>query len=44
MEECKRRIAELEEMLERATNGSAQNARTKIGQMSSEVVDSNPYR
>nr|CAG4644841.1 EOG090X07G2 [Leptodora kindtii] len=43
MEECKRRIAELEEMLERATNGSAQNARTKIGQMSSEVVDSNPY-
>ena len=47
MEELKKRIAELEEELkvERSKNATLQqNVRQKISEMSSEVVDSNPYR
>lgn len=45
MEELKKRITELEEELrkEKSKNEMAA-ARPKISQMSSEVVDSNPYR
>lgn len=46
MEDLKRRIAELEEELkkEKTKNESSGAVRQKITQMSSEVVDSNPYR
>ncbi len=47
MEELKKRIAELEEELkvEKSKNATLQqNVRQKISEMSSEVVDSNPYR
>ena len=43
MEELKARIAELESQLEAERNKSKVK-REKITQMSSEVVDSNPYR
>lgn len=46
MEDLKKRIAELENELkaEKAKNEASMVARPKISQMSSEVVDSNPYR
>lgn len=46
MEDLKERIAQLEEelRLEKSKNELSSVARPKIGQMSSEVVDSNPYR
>ncbi len=46
MEDLKKRIAELEKelQLEKSKNESSSIARPKISQMSSEVVDSNPYR
>ena len=46
MEDLKKRIAELENelKLEKSKNESSSVMRPKIEQMSSEVVDSNPYR
>ena len=46
MEELKKRIAELENelRLEKSKNESSSVHREKINEMSSEVVDSNPYR
>ena len=46
MEDLKRRIAQLEEELqnEKRKNDVSSTVRQKIDQMSSEVVDSNPYR
>lgn len=46
MEDLKTRIAQLEEELriEKAKNEVSSVTRPKISQMSSEVVDSNPYR
>lgn len=46
MEDLQKRIAQLEEelKLEKLKNEVPSVARPKIGQMSSEVVDSNPYR
>jgi hypothetical protein len=41
MEELRKRVAELEAELLRVTSGQP---RQKIAEMSSEVVDSNPYR
>lgn len=41
VEELRQRVAQLEAELARA---SASQARGKIAEMSSEVVDSNPYR
>ena len=45
-EELKRRISELEKELELLKNesGVERQGRKKIEQMSSEVVDANPYR
>ena len=43
LETLKARIKELEELLAQK-NGDIQPARNKIEKMSSEVVDSNPYR
>ena len=45
-EELKKRISELEKELEMLKNDSGKEpqGRTKIEQMSSEVVDANPYR
>lgn len=43
MEKLKAKIIELENLLERQNNESMKT-RTKIKEMSSEVVDSNPYR
>lgn len=46
MEDLKKRIEQLEEELkaEKLKNETSSVARPKISQMSSEVVDSNPYR
>lgn len=46
MEDLKKRILQLEEelRLERSKNETSSSVRPKINQMSSEVVDSNPYR
>lgn len=46
MEDLKKRIIELEEelKLEKSKSEKSSIARPKINQMSSEVVDSNPYR
>ena len=46
MKELKKRIAELENelRLEKSKNESSSVHREKIKEMSSEVVDSNPYR
>ena len=46
MEDLNKRIAQLEEelRLEKAKNEVISVARPKISEMSSEVVDSNPYR
>ena len=46
MEDLKKRIAELENelKLEKSKNESSSVQREKIKEMSSEVVDSNPYR
>lgn len=46
MEDLKNRIAQLEEelKLEKSKNETLSSVRPKISQMSSEVVDSNPYR
>jgi len=46
VESLQKRICELEEQLvkERSKNDEALSGRQKIAQMSSEVVDSNPYR
>nr|CAG4640912.1 EOG090X07G2 [Eulimnadia texana] len=45
VEELQKRVAELEKQLasERESSGNARAARQKISEMSSEVVDSNPY-
>ncbi len=43
LETLKARIKELEELLAHK-NDTSQSTRSKIGKMSSEVVDSNPYR
>ena len=42
IEQLKARITELECLLEKQKKGS--KTRTKIAEMSSEVIDSNPYR
>ena len=46
MEDLKKRILELENELkiEKSKNEASVAVRPKIAQMSSEVVDSNPYR
>lgn len=42
IEELQKKVKQLEEELEKSRQSGA--VRTKISQMSSEVVDSNPYR
>ena len=44
VEDLQARIKQLEAELEAAKRGEASAARQKIDKMSSEVVDSNPYR
>jgi len=44
MEELKNQIKDLEQQLEAEKQKNKAIVRTKITQMSSEVVDSNPYR
>jgi hypothetical protein len=44
VEELKAKIADLEGQLASALQTNSTPARSKITQMSSEVVDSNPYR
>lgn len=44
MEEMENRIKDLEKQLEKEKQKNNTAGRSKISQMSSEVVDSNPYR
>lgn len=44
IQELQNRVKELEEELKNERNRQAGAVRTKIDQMSSEVVDTNPYR
>ena len=44
VEELSARVAELERQLAECRKSQSHPKRDKIGEMSSEVVDSNPYR